>query len=92
MKFSANKRRTPRIPIKLEVEFSHDETGVITLFTENINDTGLFIKMPSDGYPPLGTSAHVKLKNNFEDGEEPPLLEMKVIRHCDKGIGLEFIL
>ncbi len=40
----------------------------------------------------IGTVAKVKLKNDFEDDEEPPTLEMKVVRHSKNGIGLEFIL
>lgn len=92
MELSNNQRHSQRIPIKLEVEFNHKATGVLTLFTKNISDTGLFIEMPTTDYPPIGTSAQVRLKNNFEDGEEPALLKMKVVRHADIGIGLAFIL
>ena len=84
-------RQSPRVPIQLEVEFNHQETGVLTLMTKDISDTGIFIKIPPEDQPPLGTTAEVKLKNNFEDGEEPPTLEMKVVRQSKSGIGLIFV-
>jgi len=89
---SRSDRKAPRLPIQLDVEFNHQETGVITLITKDISDSGVFIKLAVEEYPPIGTVAKVKLKNDFEDGEEPPTLEMKVVRHSKGGIGLEFIL
>jgi len=85
-------RVAPRIPIKLEVEFNHEETGKVTLLTKDISDTGVFIKLDPKDYPPIGTVAQVKLNNDFEDGEEAPTLEMKVVRHSKSGIGLKFCL
>ena len=89
---SINKRRSPRLPIQLEVEFNHDETGLVNLVTKDISDTGVFINIELDKQPPLGTTAKVKLKSNFEDGEEAPTLQMKVVRKTENGIGLAFIL
>ncbi|MCP3675601.1 MAG: PilZ domain-containing protein [Gammaproteobacteria bacterium] len=89
---SISDRKAPRLPIQLDVEFNHQETGVITLVTKNISDTGIFINLSVEKHPPIGTVAKVKLKNDFEDGEEPPTLEMKIVRHSKSGIGLEFIL
>lgn len=89
---SINKRRSPRLPIQLEVEFNHDETGLVNLVTKDISDTGVFIILKLDKQPPLGTIAKVKLKNDFEDGEEAPILLMKLVRKTENGIGLEFIL
>jgi len=87
-----NDRGSPRLPIQLEVEFDHDETGTINLTTKDISDTGIFINLDADKHPPVGTTAKVKLKNNFDDGEEPPTLMMKVVRQTKEGIGLQFIL
>ncbi|PCJ46337.1 MAG: pilus assembly protein PilZ [Gammaproteobacteria bacterium] len=87
-----NKRRSPRLPIQLEVEFDHEQTGTVSLVTKDISDTGVFIQLTEDQQPPLGTIARVKLKNDFEDGEEAPILQMKVVRNTPTGIGLEFIL
>lgn len=89
---SINQRHSPRIPIKIEVEFNHPGTGTITLMTKDISDSGIFIKMEQQQQPPLGTTARVRLKNKFEDGEEPPVLEMEVVRQSTTGIGLKFIL
>ena len=89
---SITNRKAPRIPIKLEIEFDHLETGITTLLTKDISDTGVYIKLPPEEFPPIGSTAHVKLNNNFEDGEEPPTLEMKVVRHARSGIGLKFCL
>ena len=89
---SISKRQSPRLPINLEVEFNHKVTGVIYLQTKDISDSGIFIKLPPEQHPPVGTTAQVKLKNNFEDGEEPPILEMRVVRQTKNGIGLAFNL
>ncbi len=91
-KMSSEQRNSPRLPIKIEVEFTHTDTGVLHLFTKDLSDTGLFIKFDPELHPPIGTIAHVRLKNNFADGEEPPILEMEVVRHTSHGIGLKFIL
>jgi hypothetical protein len=89
---SINQRQSPRLPIQLEVEFNHEETGLVNLVTKDISDTGVFINMAPDKQPTLNTTAKVKLKNNFEDGEEAPTLLMKVVRKEENGIGLQFIL
>jgi len=89
---NSNKRQSPRLPIQLEVEFNHDKTGLLNLMTKNISDSGVFINIEPDKQPPLNTNAKVKLKNDFEDGEEAPTLLMRVVRKEENGIGLEFIL
>jgi len=89
---SKSDRKSPRVPIQLEVEFNHQETGTIKLMTRDISDTGVFVKLPPEEHPPLGTQAKVKLKDNFDNGEEPPTLIMEVVRHSSSGIGLTFIL
>lgn len=86
------KKRAPRTPIKLAVKFDHEATGLLTLHTVNISDTGLYISLEPEQHPPIGTIAKVQLKNSFADGEAPPSLTVKVVRHDDKGIGLEFVL
>ena len=89
---SSNKRHSPRLPIQLEVEFNHDETGVLNLVTKDISDSGIFINIEPDNQPPINTTAKVKLKSDFEDGEEAPTLLMIVVRKEENGIGLKFIL
>ncbi len=85
-------RKSPRVPVQLEVEFNHDDMGIVSLMTKDISDSGVFIKLPIEKHPPVGTRAKIKLKDNFENGEEPPVLEMEVVRHSSSGIGLTFIL
>ena len=86
-----NNRRSPRLPMKLDVEFTHEEIGHHYLVTKDISETGVFIKIPPEQQPNVGTYAKVKLKDNFADGEEPDTLTMRVVRQCDDGIGLEFV-
>ena len=85
-------QRAPRVKVKLELEFSHQSTGTIFLKTSDISDTGIFIYLNPEKQPPLGAFAQVKLNTNFEDGEEPPELEVKVVRQTEDGVGLLFIL
>jgi len=49
---SISKRKAPRVPIQLEVEFDHQQTGVLYLKTRDISDTGIFIKLPFTEFPP----------------------------------------
>ncbi len=86
-----NKRRSPRIPMKLEVEFVHEDVGQHYLVTKDISETGIFINIPPEQQPAVGTIADVRLKDNFADGEEPQQLKMRVVRQTEKGIGLEFV-
>ena len=86
-----NKRRSPRLPMKLDVEFTHDEIGHHYLVTKDISETGVFIKIPPEQQPDVGTYAKVKLKDNFADGEQPDTLTMRVVRQSAEGIGLEFV-
>ena len=88
---SINNRRSPRIPMKLEVEFIHDHIGQLYLVTKDISESGVFVKMPPEQQPEIGSTASVKLKDNFADGEEPQLLTMRVVRRTEKGIGLVFV-
>jgi hypothetical protein len=85
-------KRAPRTPIQLSVEFNHQETGLLTLKTKNISDTGVYIALAPEQHPPIGTLAKIQLKNSFADGEPPPSLTVKVVRHDNEGIGLEFVL
>ncbi|NNJ72309.1 MAG: PilZ domain-containing protein [Enterobacterales bacterium] len=87
---SPQKHRAPRIPMQLEVEFNHEDIGYHTFKTKNISETGVFIEIPPEKHPPIGTLAHVKLKNAFADGEEPQTLEMEVVRATEDGVGLKF--
>jgi len=89
---SKNQRTSARLPMQLEVEFNHSDFGTLFLMTRDLSDTGLFIKFEEDEKPPVGTTALVKLKNSFDDGEEPPTLEMEVVRQTSEGIGLKFKL
>ena len=85
------KRGSPRIPMQLEVEFTHEDIGYHTFTTRNISETGVFLEIPPEKQPPVGTFAHVKLKDNFADGEEPQQLEMQVVRATDTGVGMKFV-
>ncbi|MEL0035770.1 MAG: PilZ domain-containing protein [Gammaproteobacteria bacterium] len=87
----SNNRRSPRLPMKLDVELVHDKIGQHYLVTKDISETGVFIKIPPEQQPDVGTFAKVKLKDNFADGEEPQTLKMRVVRHSQDGIGLEFV-
>ena len=40
----AEKRGSPRIPMQLEVEFTHEDIGYHTFTTKNISETGVFYR------------------------------------------------
>ncbi len=83
-------RRHERYAMSLEVEVSHVESGKTTLSTKDISDGGIFLYMPNQLRPAIGTVMHLKLRGLLA-GEEPPTVKVKVVRTTDEGIGLQFI-
>ncbi|MHB8257854.1 MAG: PilZ domain-containing protein [Acidiferrobacterales bacterium] len=83
-------RRHERYAMSLEVEVFYAETGKLTLNTKDISDGGVFLYMPGQARPSVGTIMNLKLRGLL-GGEEPPTVKVKVVRVTDDGVGLQFI-
>ncbi|MHB8346806.1 MAG: PilZ domain-containing protein [Acidiferrobacterales bacterium] len=83
-------RRYERYAMSLEVEVSYPEADKLTLSTKDISDGGVFLYMPNQPRPPVGTIMHLKLRGLL-GGEEPPVVQVKVVRVTSDGVGLQFV-
>ncbi len=82
--------RSERLPASFKVEVSWDGASHIYA-TRNISDTGIFLIIDQGPRPTIGATIQVRLQGNLGCGEEPPTLDMQVVRMESAGIGLRFI-
>jgi hypothetical protein len=85
-------RRHARIPANLEVQVSHPRFGTATLKTKDLSDGGVYVWVSSHPDLKVGDTVTVQLAHPLGDGEEPPLLHMRVVRQDDNGVGMMFIV
>lgn len=86
-----NQRSDSRMPINLQVEVTHASIGTVELRTLNISNGGIFVIVEGELSLAVGTQVKVKVKGKLGDGEDPPLVDMQVVRIEPLGIGLKFI-
>lgn len=89
MKSAASRRRYQRLPVNFEVEMTHERLGTQMLRTRNISDGGVFLVTETP--PSIGEMVSVRLRGGLGSDEEPPLLQMRVVRVETLGCGLEFV-
>ncbi len=87
-----NNRSDSRMPINLQVEVTHKNIGTVELRTLNISNGGIFVIVEGELKLPVGSCVKVKVKGTLGDGEEPPVVDMEIVRVEPLGIGLKFLL
>lgn len=85
----SNRRKCVRTRLRAQVKLSHPETGDLKLHTRDISDTGAFVLAEGNPMPSLGEIVEVQVQGL--PGGDAPVVQMRIIRLDDKGIGLEFI-
>ncbi len=83
-----NNRQHSRHPIGVNIKISHKSIDDITLETKDISDGGLFVAVDPDKMPPIGTIVKGQVQGMAED---PPVVDMKIVRITSTGIGLEYV-
>lgn len=83
-----NRRRHPRIPMTVRVKIAHPAIGEKIVKTKNISDSGLFILVEPTEMPAIGEIVIGQVQDMIDD---PPSLEMEIVRTEKDGIGLQFI-
>ena len=63
-----DKRREPRLNIRLEVEL-HAEGDTASLHTRDLSNKGAFLEASERALPAVGTIVFIKLKQGFQDGD-----------------------
>ena len=83
-----NRRKHPRHPLTVDVKISHPDIGDKIVKTRNISDSGLFILVEPTVMPPIGDIVQGQVQGEQDD---LPVVEMKIVRTEDEGVGLQFI-
>lgn len=84
-----DKRASPRIPAKFNVELSHPELGTLFTKTRDISDQGAFVFTEQSTSPDVNERVHLKVIGL--PGEEASPVESEVVRVETEGIGLKFV-
>jgi hypothetical protein len=81
-------RQHSRHPIGVSIKISHESIGELMLETKDISDGGLFVVVNPLDMPPIGSIVKGQVQGM---SESPSIVEMKVIRVANNGIGLKYI-
>lgn len=82
------KRQYLRTRLTSNVRLTHPDTGTIEVKTRDISDGGIYLLSCITNLPPVGSLVKVQL---LDTPFEAPVLEMRVVRCENDGIGLTFL-
>lgn len=85
-----DRRTYPRIPVEIDVEVHCPNTPIQVLRTADLSHIGLLLVMDSPDRPPVGSQVKIQVVGNLGNGERPPLVTARVIRHVDEGFAVLF--
>lgn len=85
---SRDQRKHIRTKLTSNVRLTHPDTGTIEVKTRDISDGGIYVLSRITNLPPVGSQVKVQL---MDTPFEAPILDMKIVRMEDDGIGLAFI-
>jgi len=81
-------RRHPRIEMRLKVQISHESMDSVVLVTRDISQSGIYLVTDDAELPPVGTIVEGQVQGEVED---PPQVQMEVVRVEPEGVGLRFL-
>ncbi len=85
-----DRRLYPRIPVEIDVEVHCPDTPMQVLRTADLSHIGLLLVMDSPDRPPVGSLVKIQVVGCLGNGERPPLVNARVIRHVDQGFAVLF--
>lgn len=85
----SEQRQHPRTALALEVKISHDTMESVVLVTRDISESGIFIVTDDAEMPPVGSVVQGQVQGEMDD---PPIVQMEVVRVEPDGVGLRFVL
>lgn len=86
---TSENRRHPRTELALEVKISHDSMESVVLVTRDISESGVFVVTDGTELPPLGSVVEGQVQGDMDD---PPIVQMEVVRIEPSGVGLRFLV
>lgn len=84
-----DRRRHPRIPVRIDVKISHPQIGEKIVKTKNFSEGGLFILVEPSELPEVGEYVDGQVQGTMEDA---PVVKMKIVRTDSDGLGLQYIM
>ena len=88
----SERRRHPRIPMEVDVELYCPGEQMRIVRTQDLSGGGVLLLFSADDRPALDTQVQVRVVGTLGDeGEAPPLVEGRVVRHLPEGVAVEFI-
>lgn len=85
----SEQRQHPRTALTLKVKISHDTMESVVLVTRDISESGIFIVTDETEMPPVGSVVQGQVQGEMDD---PPIVQMEVVRVEPDGVGLRFVL
>ncbi len=84
-----NRRKDIRSKVTAKVKLIHPSVGEVLLTTYDISDGGVFLYTQDTVPPALGEIVQIQMTGL---PMEAPIVTMRVMRHLNQGIGLQFVL
>ena len=81
-------RKHIRTRLTSSVKVIHPDVGTIEVKTRDISDGGIYLLSPITNLPPVGSQVKVQL---IDTPFEAPVLDMRIVRLENEGIGLTFL-
>lgn len=81
-------RKHIRTRLTSSVKLTHPDVGTIEVKTRDISDGGIYLLSAITNLPPIGSQVKVQL---IDTPFEAPVLDMRIVRLEDEGIGLVFL-
>ncbi|MDX2503762.1 MAG: PilZ domain-containing protein [Gammaproteobacteria bacterium] len=81
-------RKHIRTKLTSSVNLTHPDIGTIEVKTKDISDGGIYLISPFTNLPPVDSQVKVQL---IDTPFEAPILDMRIVRLENDGIGLTFL-
>ena len=86
----SDKRMHARIPMEIDVEVRCPDSPSLVLRTADLSHVGLLLMMESDARPSVGTQVTIQVVGMLGNGEPPPVVKARVVRHVADGFAVIF--
>jgi c-di-GMP-binding flagellar brake protein YcgR len=87
---ATDKRKFLRFELPVSVKLTTTNGEELILKSQDISDSGLFLRGDVSQLPSVGENITVQLASMVE-GDEPREINALVVRHNNDGIGVEFV-
>ncbi|HSP01589.1 MAG TPA: PilZ domain-containing protein [Thioalkalivibrio sp.] len=87
---NSERRRHPRLPMEVEVELHVPGEPMRVTRTQDLSGSGVLLLLAKEECPAPGTQVQIRVVGSIGEGEEPPLVPARIVRHVGEGVAVEF--